>query len=116
MQDITRILFYETWWSWSQSSAEPHTWLDIATRSFNLVEAAAWFLFALLVFLRWKRHRRSSLELWYVLAFLLFGLSDLIEMWSLTSWLLWWKGINLVTLFLIRRSVMKRYYPTAKVY
>ena len=80
------------------------------------MEATAWFLFAALVLYRWWRHRRSSLELWYALAFVLFGLSDLIEARWLTSWLLWWKGVNLVALFWLRRTVLRRYYPDARLF
>ena len=116
MNEITRILFFETWWTWSRPANEPYTWTDVACRDFNFVEAAAWFTFAVLVFRRWRRHRQSNLEPWYVLAFVLFGVSDLIEAWFLTSWLLWWKGGNLVALFLLRRTIMRRYYHTAKVY
>jgi hypothetical protein len=116
MSDVLRILFFETWWSWERTPKEAYTWVDVACRGFNFVEAAAWFLFAILVFRRWCRYRQSKRELGYAVAFILFGLSDLIEAWMLTSWLLWWKGINLVTLFLMRRTIMRRYYPRAKVY
>jgi hypothetical protein len=116
MPDFARILFWQTWWSWSRADNEPYTWIDIACRDFNFVEAACWFLFAAFVLLRWQKYRRSSLELGYALAFVLFGVSDLIEAWFLTSWLLWWKAINLVALYLLRRSVMRRFYPDAKVF
>ena len=79
MDDLAQTLFWKTWWSWSRPSKEPYTWIDIACRDFNFVEAGAWFVFAILVIYRWQHHRRSSLELWYALAFLLFGVSDLIE-------------------------------------
>lgn len=116
MNDVLRILFFETWWSWTRTGSEAYSWTDFACRGFNFIEAAAWFCFAGLVFRRWRRHRRSSLEVWYVLAFILFGISDVIEAWILTSWLLWWKGINLASLFYLRRTVMQRFYPDAKVY
>lgn len=116
ISDVPRILFWETWWSWSRATSEPRTWIDVACRDFNFVEAFAWFVFSILVYRRWRRFRRSSLELWYAFAFVLFGVSDAIEAWVLTSWLLWWKVINLTALFLLRRSVMRRLYPTAKVF
>lgn len=116
MNDAIELLFFKTWWSWSGATNEPYTWTDIACRSFNFVEAVAWITFAALVLIRWRRHRRSNLELWYALAFVLFGISDVIEAWSLTSWLLWWKGANLVTLFQLRRHVMRQFYPAAKLY
>ena len=113
---VLRILFYETWWSWNRPAGEPYTWMEIAGRGFNVVEAAAWFIFAALVLRRGLKHRNSNVEFAYAIAFVLFGISDVIETWYLTSWLLWWKGINLVVLFSLRRSIMKRYYPDAKVY
>ncbi|HEY4262072.1 MAG TPA: hypothetical protein VGM98_18020 [Schlesneria sp.] len=116
MDDLAHTLFWKTWRSWSQPGDEPHTWIDIACREFNFVEAGSWFVFALLVLARWYRQRHSSLELWYSLAFVLFGISDLIEAWVLTSWLLWWKVINLVALFLLRRHVMRKFYPDAKLF
>lgn len=116
MNDAIRILFFETWWSWSRNSNEPHTWTDIACRSFNVIEAVAWFVFAGLVLHRWNRRRQSSLELWYALAFVLFGVSDVIETWSLTSWLLWWKAVNLLALFALRRTIMRRFHPQARVF
>lgn len=116
MHDILRLLFFETWWSWSRSPNETYLWTEIASRYFNFVEAAAWFIFAGLVSRRWHRHHKSLLELWYVFAFVLFGVSDLIEAWILTSWLLWWKGINLMVLFLLRRIIMRRFYPDARIY
>lgn len=116
LSDVLRILFWETWWSWSRATSEPYTWIDVACRDFNFVEAFAWFVFSFLVFRRWRRFRHSPLELWYALAFVTFGISDVIEAWFLTSWLLWWKVVNLAALFLLRRSVMRRFYPTAKVF
>lgn len=116
MNDVIDILFFKTWWSWTRGANEPYTWTDIACRSFNVVEAAAWFIFAVLVLIRWQRHRNSNLELWYALAFVLFGVSDVVEAFFLTSWLLWWKGVNLVALFLLRGRIMRRFYPDAKVF
>lgn len=116
MSEIARIVWFETWWSWSRPPSEPYLWTDIACRSFNFVEAAAWFVFAALVLRRWCRTRRSGFELAYALAFVLFGVSDLIEAWWLTSWLLWWKGLNLIALFRLRQLVLKRHYPESKLY
>ena len=116
MKDFTRILFFETWWTWARNTNEPYSWTDFACRGFNFVEAAAWIIFAGLVFVRWRRCRKSNLELWYMLAFTLFGVSDLTEAWVVTSWLLWWKAVNLVGLFYLRRTVMRRFYPDARVF
>ena len=116
MPDFARILFWQTWWSWSRAENESYTWIDIACRNFNFVEATCWFVFAALVLRRSRKHHRSPLESWYAFAFILFGVSDVIEAWSLTSWLLWWKGINLVALYRLRRTVMTQFYPDAKVF
>ena len=116
MNDWVRVLWFETWWSWPRPASDPYLWTDYACRGFNFVEAAAWFVFAALVLRRWQRHRRSGLELWYALGFVLFGISDLIETQYLTSWLLWWKGVNLVALFWLRRTVLLRYYPESRLF
>jgi len=116
MSEIIDVLFWQTWWSWSRSANDPVNWMDRACHYFNFVEATAWFVFSLLVVSRWRRSRCSHLELWYALAFVLFGISDVIEAWVLKSWLLWWKAINLLALFLLRRVVMRRFYPMAKVF
>lgn len=116
MSEIIDMLFFKTWWTWVRPDNAAFSEIDYACRIFNFVEAAAWFLFSALVLLRWSRYRRSHLELWYALSFVLFGISDGIEAWVLTSWLLWWKAINLVWLFLLRRKVMQQFYPMAKVF
>ena len=41
MSEIARILWFETWWSWSRPPGEPYLWTDFACRGFNFVEAAA---------------------------------------------------------------------------
>lgn len=116
MAEIIDTLFLKTWWSWDRPDKTPLSGIDYACRLFNFVEAGAWFTFSALVLLRWSRNRRSHVELWYVLAFILFGVSDAIEAWALTSWLLWWKAINLAWLFQLRRKVMQQFYPSAKVF
>lgn len=116
MSELTDTLFLKTWWTWNRAANEPISEIDYACHVFNLVEALSWFTFAVLVLVRWWRNRRSGSELWYALAFVVFGISDGIEAWILTSWLLWWKAINLLCLFLLRRHVMRQHYPLAKVF
>ena len=89
---------------------------DYACHYFNLCEAAAWFFFSLLVFQRWWIYRRSVLEIGYAVAFVLFGVSDVVEAWMLTSWLLWWKAVNLTVLYLFRRTVMRQFYPDSRLF
>lgn len=116
MSEWPRVLWSETWWSWSRPAGEPYLWTDYVCRGFNFVEAAAWFVFAVLVLSRWGRHHKSGLELWYALTFVLFGISDLVEAQHLTSWLLWWKGANLVALFWLRRTVLRQHYPESRLF
>jgi hypothetical protein len=73
-------------------------------------------VFAALVLLRWRRYRRSRLEFVYAIAFVTFGVWDLIEGWWLTSWLLWWKALNLIALFWLRRTILRRWYPQLRVF
>lgn len=114
--DIPKWLWNETWWSWNRPPNEPYLFTDIACHYFNLLEATAWFVFAVLVLLRWRRYQRSTLELLYVFAFLTFGISDLIEAWQLTSWLLWCKLVNLIVLLIVRRTVLCRWYPDHRLF
>lgn len=107
------ILWFHTWWSYAPSETPLHS---IPYHFLNLVEAACWLTFAGLVLRRYARHRRSSLELAYALAFFTFGLTDLREAWALQSWLIWLKLLNLVILAWLRRRVMREWHPEAKVY
>lgn len=108
------ILIFHTWWSFAGADDRVHAWIY---RSINLVEAAFWFGFAVLVLTRHLRNaHRSPLELWYALAFFTFGLTDVREAWALQSWLIWLKLLNLIALIWIRREVIRRFYPTSKLY
>ena len=78
--------------------------------SFNALEAVCWGVFALLVLLRWKKHRHSRLELFYALLFLLFGISDVIEIFVYPIWLLLAKGLVLFGLWWCRKTLIARFY------
>ena len=106
----------ETWWKWDRPPGELLQFNDIACHYFNLFEAACWFMFCALVLQRWWINRQSVTEIGYAIAFLLFGISDLIEAWMLTSWLLWWKLVNLAALLWFRRTVMRQYYPDRRLF
>ena len=75
-----------------------------------------WLLLAALVAARFIRFRRSWLELAYAIAFVAFGLSDFKEAYRLESWLLLFKGINLIALLWLRHLVIRNWYPTSKIY
>ena len=112
MQDVLHFLVTRLWWTYDPQGdpySQPYHWI-------NLVEGTAWLIFALLVLLRYKKNKHSPLELWYALAFITFGLSDFREAYYLHSWLILFKGANLVALFMLRRIVMRRFYPASKVY
>lgn len=115
-EELLRILWFETWWRWIRPANDPLLPHDYACHYFNLLEAAIWFIFSALVIRRWRTGRRSPLELGYAAAFLLFGASDVVEAWILTSWLLWWKAANLIALIVLRREVIRRLYPGSRLY
>lgn len=116
LRDILRVLWFETWWKWDRLPNDPLVFTDFACHYFNLCEAAAWFIFSILVLRRWWLNRRSALEIGYAIAFFLFGVSDVVEAWALTSWLLWWKAVNLTVLFFVRKTVMLRFYPDHRLF
>jgi hypothetical protein len=108
---VYELLITHTWWQFKP--ADP---LHQAYHWLNLVEGTIWLIFASLVADRFARNRRSWLEIPYAVAFVTFGLSDFREAYRLESWLLLFKGANLVLLLWLRREVIRRCYPTSKVY
>lgn len=110
---LDELLIHHRWWTYSHRSA---TWIEHAMHGFNLFEGAAWTVFAALVLARWARYRRSRVEPVYALAFLAFGLTDFREAYSLDSWLIAIKLANLVTLFALRRYVIRNCYPGSRSY
>lgn len=113
MPETMRILFTRTWWRYDSNDGQ---WFSFVYHWFNVAEGLAWVVFAMLVLLRYRKHRNSKLELWYAFAFLTFAVTDFREAWAQSSWLIWVKLANLIALFLLRRTVMARYYPEAKLY
>ena len=87
---------------------------DVAYRGFNLLEAAIWFLCAVWVAGRWRRHRRSQLEPAYAMAFLLFGFTDVREAYQLDVPLLAAKLIVLLALARFRKMV-RPLYPGSRM-
>ena len=109
---IVEILFRRTWWTYGARGNDP--WFEVPYHAFNLFEGAAWVVFAGLVGRRYLRHRRSPLEVAYALAFAAFGLTDFIEAYALSSWLVWIKLANLVALAQLRSVVVRRCYPASR--
>jgi hypothetical protein len=81
---------------------------------FNAFEASAWFAFCLFVASRFALHRKTWYEILYALSFLVFGVSDLMEIYQTTVGLLIVKGIILASILACRKVVLV-YYPLAKV-
>ncbi len=112
MNHLLDLLLTRTWWTYDPGAdwyAQPYHWI-------NLLEGAAWLVFAGLVLARYVRNRRSKLEWLYALAFVTFGLSDFREVYVVQSWLILAKGVNLGVLFYLRHLVISRYYPQSKTY
>lgn len=113
MSGIFDILCTHTWWAWIPGD---RSWHSLFVHWFNLFEGTAWWGFGGLVLRRFLRYRKSPLELVYAAAFVIFGLTDFVESYALTSWLIHVKLLNLVALWRLRRLVMRRHYPESRVF
>lgn len=111
MQMRSDFLRY-TWWTWNPD--EPDAF-SILYRGFNLFEAIAWATLAVLVWKRWYRHRKTTAEVFYGLAFLVFAWTDWAEAYASCVWLLIIKALTLILLVRLRKSVMS-HYPTTRVF
>lgn len=110
----SELLCWHEWWRFTPKG--PTTDL-IWQHGFNLLEGACWLAFAGLVIRRYRQSRKSKcLELSYAATFVLFGISDFIQAFHLTSWLLFWKLVNLIALLSLRRVVIKNHYPKSKLF
>ena len=113
MPQAVEFVFKHIWWTWNP---EDRQWFSIVYHWFNLLEGVIWLILAGLVLRRWLRHRNSRIEIAYSIAFLAFAATDFREAWEQSSWLIWLKLLDLVILLWLRRVVMRRWYPTARVY
>jgi len=113
MDEFLDILLLRTWWSYRRDFDLP---ISAAYHWFNIAEGVAWLVFAGLVANRYLEHRHTQLELVYAMLFLTFAITDFREAYVQQSWLIWLKLINLIGLLWMRRIVMARYYPSAKVF
>ena len=113
MLEVLDLVFIRTWWTWSPDSNQ---WFDWLYHWFNIAEGCAWIGFAFAVLRRHIQHRHSRVECAYAVAFLAFATSDFAEAWQQSSWLIWLKLVNLVALLWLRRIVMTRFYPGARIF
>ncbi|WP_404306120.1 hypothetical protein [Neorhodopirellula lusitana] len=113
MKQLTDLLIQRTWWRYSPRHGDLFNDLY---HGFNLCEGAFWVALSCLVLRRYWIHRNSQLEIVYSILFLTFGITDFVESSALTSWLIWLKVMNLVPLFLVRRTIIRRYYRESKLY
>lgn len=115
MDTLIDWLFTRQWWTYNPSAdwyAQPYHWI-------NLVEGVFWLGFAVAVLRRWQKAGREhdgTLEVCYALAFVMFALSDFREAYAVHSWLILFKGVNLVVLLRLRWLVIRRWYPQSKTY
>ncbi len=110
---IVDLLWTRTWWAYRPGDRSE---FSMPYHVFNLFEGVAWVVFAALVLVRRARNGRTRLELWYALAFFMFGLTDFREAYALSSWLVWVKLVNLILLARLRRQVIQRLYPLSTLY
>ena len=113
MANLFEIVFVRIWWIYD---AEEPLGFSACYHWFNILEGLVWLVFSALVLLRFLRHRQSRIELCYFALFAAFGVSDFVEAWQQSSWLIWLKLINLSGLVWTRERVMRRHYPEARVY
>ena len=113
MVQLLEILFVRTWWI--DDAQEPFRFSQLY-HWFNLAEGLVWMACSGLVLLRFTKHRKSPTEICYGLLFATFGVSDFVEAWQQSSWLIWLKLFNLCWLRRLRTRVMIQCYPEAKLY
>ena len=113
VSETLEIIFIRTWWQYTPDDVQ---WFTAIYHWFNLAEGCAWVVCSWLVFRRFLIHRKSRSEICYAVAFLTFAITDFVEAWEQSSWLIWLKLVNLIVLIQLRRTIMSRYYPTAKLY
>ena len=86
--------------------------MNSAVDSFNAVEVVLWLIVALVLFHLGRRHQRLRGHAWSAASlFVLFGISDLVELqtgaWWQPWWLLAWKALCLVGLLAIGLSARR---------
>lgn len=110
---LTSQIVSNIWWQWNSENPSA---FDIFYHGFNIAESFVWLCLAGLVLRRFLETQNSRMELAYALLLATFGITDVVEAWEQSTWLFALKGMNLLMLLWIRRSVMKRYYPASGLY
>jgi hypothetical protein len=113
MANLFEIIFVRSWWTYD---VKKPLGFSACYHWFNILEGLVWFVFSALVLLRFLRHRQLRIELCYCALFAAFAVSDFVEAWQQSSWLIWLKLFNLYGLVWTRERVMRRHYPEARVY
>ncbi len=83
--------------------------------AFNALEALVWLGCAGYVARRTWRAHHSLHEYVYAALFVLFGVSDIIEVFQLSSALVWAKLAILIALFIVRARVRAAYTPRPRL-
>jgi hypothetical protein len=107
---VWEFMFVELW----RYSADAPTPYQPIYRSINAVEALIWLIFAGMVLVRNRQHRRSSLELVYAALFFIFAMTDVREMYVVQPWLILFKGVILAGLLWARHVLCRKYYQESK--
>jgi len=110
---MIEIIFTRVWWKYDSASAD---WFTHLYHWFNFLEGCIWLVIAALIAWRFLKHRQTAFEVAYSLAFLTFAVTDFQESFEQSSWLIWLKIGNLIALFLLRRRVMLKHYPAARIF
>ncbi|MEO0586524.1 MAG: hypothetical protein AAF078_02695 [Planctomycetota bacterium] len=89
--------------------------LAAAYSAVNLLEAVAWFGVAGWVVRRHVREGGGAWNFAYAAAFVVFGVSDVVESQVVPMWLIAAKGLIFGVIVWLRWEVLRRYYPGRKL-
>ncbi|MEM9253067.1 MAG: hypothetical protein AAGB29_12020 [Planctomycetota bacterium] len=97
---------------WRVDYADP---LSATYSVINLLEAVAWFAVAAWVLRRHVKQGGGGWNYAYAAAFVVFGLSDVLESQMVPIWLVAAKGVIFGLILWLRYEVLRRYYPGRKL-
>lgn len=95
----------------TKAGNQPEGWFEVSYVYFNWFEAASWFVLAAFIAWRYLKNRRSPVELLYALCVMLFGVTDVLEVYELTLGLFLVKALVLLSILLCRGKVLRLYEP-----